>query len=211
MNFLFYEILIIFSVFALLLGITSFIYFKYKIGAYIIRRISHIVSAIFIVFFAFKFSYLSISITSLTFIILFILLCKTKYLNFLDGEKRFVGILTFPISIFISSMIFLPINIFIFVYSMLVLGISDGLSGFGKYFNKNNINKKTNIGSAIFFISTFLISLVVITLVIFDTSTIIFFALVFSIILTFVEILFKNGWDNLFISIVSSLLLFMII
>jgi hypothetical protein len=211
MSLLIYEVLIIFSSFILLLGVTSISYFKFKADPFIIRRLSHITSALLIVFFAFNFTALAISVTSLTFFILFILLYKTKYLNFLDGEKRFIGILTFPISIFISSMIFLPIDVLIFVYSMLILGVSDGLSGFGKYFNKNIINKKTNIGSAIFFFSTFLISLVLITLVIFDPLTIIFFALVFSIILTFVESLFKNGWDNLFISIVSGLLLFMII
>ncbi|PID83427.1 hypothetical protein CSB11_01395 [Candidatus Campbellbacteria bacterium] len=125
-------------------------------------------------------------------------------------KRKTFGIVLFPISLTLSTLLFLPQNQNAFIFGMLVLGISDSLAAvLGKNFGKKEILKnKTYVGSFAFLVSTFLITLWFLPS--FDL-VLISKAFFISLSVTFVELLLKQGLDNIFIPLFSASLLILLI
>lgn len=190
-----------------------FLYKKFKISPFLIRRLSHIISSIWVVLLSFKVGDHVIFIGSLLVIFLFLIGLNWKFFDFLDKKDRKVGIFTYVISITVASFLFLPLNQIFFIYLILILGVSDGLAGIGVYFSKNKKLglKKTWAGSVLFAISSFFISIFM-GFLIFESILFVFIlSILITLALTFIERLSKGGWDNLTLTLFLSLVLFMLI
>ncbi|MEO0203356.1 MAG: DUF92 domain-containing protein [candidate division WOR-3 bacterium] len=126
-------------------------------------------------------------------------LCLTfVFLNAIINYKDF-GIITFPLSVLISTLIYYEDKntYFLVLFPMF---FADPLSSIiGKNLNKLKFGEKTIIGSLVFFTITFISSV--------HFSKNILFSIVFSIFLTFVEIISKKGLDNFFVVILGLVLI----
>jgi dolichol kinase len=112
-----------------------------------------------------------------------------------------------PLSLVFMSLIWLPKDFTFFIFGMLVLTISDAVAALvGKLWAKKKIlsSEKTYLGSFAFLISTIILLLVIIG---FNNLNLI---ILISIILTLLEFILIYGIDNIFLPIVASYLLYFI-
>ena len=209
-NSIFIESVIIILSFFLLLGFLYFVYKKSDAKPFVIRRFSHIFAILLLVLFVYFFSEWSIVLSSLIFSFIFLIFIKSKLFDFLDRSSREVGIVTFPMAIFLSAVSFLFLDKILFVYAVLILGFSDGLSGFGGYLLKSK-KSKTILGSTIFFLTSIIISTVILSFIFTDWFFIIWHAILLAAILTFIEFVVRGGWDNLFVPVSAGILLSVLI
>lgn len=208
-----FNLLIVLFLFLLTFTCAEFLY-KRKVSASITRKIVHIGGGIVA-------ALLPIFINLETVIILgvgfFLLLVLSKWKNLLNSIHKIndqsIGALLFAPSLTLTAIIFWPTNPLIFQGAALVLGLSDGVAGFvGDRYGKGKYNitgAKTIEGSLTFFLVTVLIlsGLLYINgaLPAFDGAIFVFSA---SLLLTAVEASFGKGWDNLFIPIITGLILY---
>ncbi len=200
---------------AFIVGFLSLIYFcefifkKFSLKAEITRKFAHIFSSLISLLFLFTFqSFWYVIILGVAF---FFILRIGKHFNTfksIDSVKRkTAGSYLLPISIcllFIWSR--LNHNDLFFILPILILGISDPLASIFGTLYKNRTKKivlfkyefdKTYMGSAIFSISTFIISIIVLQSYQFIGSQLILLSLFIAFVSTFVEILSSNGFDNI--------------
>lgn len=206
-------ILILFYFF-LLLTISKILYKKFKIEPYFFRRMIHIISAISIFFLAIFLGWQSVFYASVFFSFIFIIFIRTQIFDFLNVNINKTGIVTFPVSISLVSIIFAPISVNIFYYSILLLGLSDGVAGLGRYFKNRNpiiFNGKTIFGSILFMVSTFIITLIFASIYIENIYILVLLSILFSLILTFTELFTKGGYDNITVVLVSAILMYNLI
>ncbi len=122
-------------------------------------------------------------------------------LEHLFGRDRALGLALFPLSLFLITLFYKMgmIESNVLIISSLVMGIADTFSALGgMYFGKHRIFSKSIEGSVCMFISTFLIL----------SSHLGFaFSLLFSFIITIVELFSPKGWDNLTVPVLTTFLL----
>lgn len=148
-------------------------------------------------------------------IILALLLYVTQHKHLFNSihsvKRNTVGVWLLPISIgctyYISRI--LQDNIF-YILPIIILSISDSLACLSAKCKKSKIilSEKTIIGSAVFFISTFLICIFILFFK-YTFITTVFAAFVISAITSFIELISTKGIDNLTIplSVILSLML----
>lgn len=167
---------------------------KLKLHKELSRKLSHIIAGISAACLPLVMSFNNVMILSMLFLPVMILSKKKGLFTSIHNVKRKTyGEFYFPISIFICAWLFQDIHIFMF--GVLVMGISDGLASlvgqkYGTKTYKLWQSKKSYVGSTVFFIATFLIGLL--------TIPYLGFALVpICALLTMAEAGLSGGSDNL--------------
>lgn len=107
-------------------------------------------------------------------------------------------------------------NNLLFILPILLLGISDPLAGLAGYYFRHHINKitilrykldKTILGSAVFFVSSLIISLITFYLFDYGIPKFVLLSLIIAAITTLTEMLSPYGTDNLTVPLMTVLLL----
>ena len=174
------------------------------------RKIIHITAALVICFFPYFLSLYDIILLSVLFALFFLVAKIFKFLPMISSVKRIsLGEVFYPIGVLISALVFLPKNeIQAFRFGILVLGFSDALANicgglFGRFKYKIISGAKTVEGSSAFFLSTFILFIIVRGKI--DSVSVDFY-LLSSLFLTLIEAIFFLGLDNLFLPVLSSYL-----
>jgi dolichol kinase len=138
--------------------------------------------------------------------------------NSIDSvERKTSGSFLLPISIsilFILSKV--GENDLYFVLPILILGISDPLAGMmGNFSNKKIVFMKkefdkTYLGSLVFFLSSFIIVIIVLSYYSYEVINLILISILISILATLTEFLSSKGFDNLFVPHVVLLILYIV-
>ncbi|MGD0976896.1 MAG: hypothetical protein ABR875_01200 [Minisyncoccia bacterium] len=173
------------------------------------RKIVHITSAIIVFLMPYYLNRLDIIGLSLFFIIF---LLVTKKLGFLQSIHRVgrhsLGEIYFPLGVGLTAFFFLPNNIISFQFGFLILGFSDAIGGLVGYSLGNRktilLGNKSIEGTATFFLTTFLIFIFFIYS---KTSTNLISAFPVVLLITLTELIFTGGLDNLFLPILSAVLI----
>lgn len=119
--------------------------------------------------------------------------------------KRYTfGEVYLPLGVAITAFFFLPQNIQAFQYGIFIMGISDAVGGFiGEKFGKRTLtifgSNKTLEGSISFFLCS-----VIITAIFYPMFG--YWLVLTPLVLTFVEVIFVYGLDNLVLPIVAACL-----
>lgn len=183
------------------------------------RKIAHVLATLSSLIFLIE----NISTLSVFFIAIFfsILLAIGKikgYFTAIDyiGSKT-IGSIVLPLSVFfiyyLSHYFHKPV---LFILPLLILAISDPLAWFtGTYFKNrvkrillfHHLTQKTFMGSAAFFISSFVITLITLLAFNYQFSIVILTALLISGVGTIVEFISPNGTDNLLVPLVTAVML----
>lgn len=174
------------------------------------RKIIHIIAALLICCFPYFLSLYHIILLAVLFALIFLAAKIFNFLPIVSNVKRVsLGEVFYPLGVLISAIIFLPQNdIRSFQFGILVLGLSDAFANilgglFGRFKYKLIGNAKTIEGSLAFFISTFILFIIMnnrINPLPFN------FYLLASLFLTLIEAIFFLGLDNLFLPVLSSYL-----
>ena len=178
---------------------------KLNLSSSITRRISHIGASLIACFSPFFLNSHLIVIICLAFaVFMFISRRISLFTSIHKVERKTLGEVFLPLGEAFAAVIFLPQMLHSFIYGILVMGLSDAMAGFiGEKFGKHKIPflavNKTVEGAITFFMITVLITY--------------FFTgfginlIVFSLILTVIELLSGYGTDNLTLPLAAGLLL----
>lgn len=176
------------------------------------RKFVHIFSGLILYFFPFLVNKNETIILSLLF---FLILLLSKRFNLLRGihkvPRKTFGAELFPLGAGLIAVIFWDKNVAIFQYAGLILGFSDGIGGIiGKKIGKKIIFKnKTLEGSVAFFAVTVILFLAgTVSQSIIISVPVLLLVLSGSLLVTLVELVFDKGWDNIFVPLISSIILF---
>lgn len=130
---------------------------------------------------------------------------STLFSSIQDIKRNTFGEVFLPLGEALSAIVFLPQGIREFQFGVLVMGISDALAGLiGERFGKHQLtilgNRKSIEGSVAFFVSTLCITFLFSPM--FGLPLILI-----PLLLTFVELVLGNGFDNLALPITGAVLL----
>ncbi len=174
------------------------------------RKVIHISAALIICCFPYFLSLYYIILLAVLFSLIFLAAKIFNFLPIVSNVKRVsLGEVFYPLGVLISAIMFLPQNdVRSFQFGILVLGLSDALANilgglFGRFKYKIVRSTKTIEGSSAFFLSTFILFIIIkgkINSIPFD------FYLLASLFLTLIEAVFFLGLDNLFLPVLSSYL-----
>lgn len=207
----------------LLLIFNEMVYRRLGLTGEVTRKFAHFTATLSAISFPFLFTdhWYVLALASIFFTVLFFSR-RTQHLNSINAiERQSFGSYLLPVSIYLTFLIYhIKGDLLLFILPMLVLAISDpaaGILGINiKRFNHRIKilqwkTEKTWLGSLTFFVSSFLISILVLyyTRTNFDIVTF-SLALVIALVSTVIEMLSIRGTDNLFIPIgvVAVLVLF---
>jgi phytol kinase len=179
------------------------------IDSNITRKIIHIgggvVSAMLPLFVPFEVAI----ILSVLFVIFIFLSENYRYFHSIHNINwKSQGAILFPISMLFIAMFVWEKDVLAFSGAMLILGLSDGLASLvGRTWGRHEYyiaTQKSYEGSLVFFISTlFVFSGFLLVKGAFGFLPL-FIAFLASLILTAVEGISRNGWDNLFLPLIAS-------
>ncbi len=167
-----------------------------------IRIIIRIFTGLFFIFL-----YLNFNISYfvlIVFVSLFIMIFSFTFNIFTSihsVERKTYGEIFFPLGVLITLWISYPFSS-IFLSSLLILTFADSLAVIPGFLKKSQ--KKTILGSLVFFITSFII------LTLIFQSIDIYITVIISLILTFVEFISIYGLDDLFIPTIASILLLLL-
>ena len=200
------SLLFIFSI----LLIVEALFKKHKIKSEYSRKIVHISVATFVAFWPFYFSFQSVEILS---VLLFIVILVSRELHIFKSihniKRRTVGDLLFPISFFVVAL--LTHNKYVFLASILTMGVADGLAGlvgivYIRKFKKKE--QKTVIGSVTFFLAALVIFLLIKTLAPDGISTLNWpLVVLIPLVTALVEHLSLFGADDITVPLITLLML----
>lgn len=203
-----------------LLAFTEFLYKRYNVPAEITRKIAHIISCLFSLVFLLVFQsyWYVIIVGGFFFLLLFIGKRFNIFKSIYSVKRKTSGSYLLPVSIcmlfFISKESNNPL---LFILPLLTLGISDPLAAiFGILFQSktrrivllNRAYDKTFLGSSVFFISTFFISILVLPFFSFTGIQLVLWALFLAAFAAFIEIISLNGTDNITVPLAICLVLY---
>lgn len=117
-----------------------------------------------------------------------------------DPERSGAGDLWYPIGILLAAVLFTSSTVF--TYTVLILAVSDGLAGLiGRFYGKRKIKfirtSKTYVGSGVFFVTAFGLSLLIMPPL---------GALIAAAYLALIELVSTRGNDNLFLPVAAGIL-----
>lgn len=190
-----------------LLVVCELLYKKSKVSAEYTRKIGHTASTLSTIFFPFIFhSYgYVLSIVIFSFALLYIGKHFMLFKSIESVERKTEGSYLLPLSICSLFLLSQGNNLF-FILPILVLGISDSLAGISGTLYKDRTSKivlfkhefnKTILGTIVFSISTFIISLIVLNLFHFDSIKLILLSLFITCIAAIIEVISPKGTDNI--------------
>lgn len=186
---------------------------RYKLNREYSRKIVHVIAGTTAGFLPFVMSFNEIAVLSFLFIPVLFISKKFNVLGSIHAVKRKTyGEIYFPVVILLMAISFQ--EKFIFMYGLLIMGISDGLAAIiGEKYGKKKYRifsvRKTYIGSVTFFIASFLISVVVLFIFNAPFAQALILVVLLSAILTIVEAFLSAGLDNLILSPLAAILLLM--
>ena len=208
--------------FILIIIFNEYLFRKYNLKPEYSRKIAHILACLSSLLFLFSFnSHWNVLFLGLLFFIILYLGKKFNKTKSIDNVKRkTIGSYILPISIYILFFISkkLENNIY-FVLPLLILGVSDPLAGFFGTFYENKTKKiiflnttfnKTILGSVVFLISSFLISIITLYLFDFEISKTLNISLIIALFATLTEIVSSKGIDNISVPLVTTLIIYII-
>ncbi len=199
--------------------LAEYLHSRFAIHAEYTRKIAHgmatLSSLIFIV--AIK-SHWYILILGIFFFLLLLAANRNKIFGSIHGvNRKTAGSYLLPIAIYTVFYISQRTgNNLLFILPILLLGISDPLAGLAGYYYRHRINritifkykpKKTILGSAVFFASSLIISLITLYLWDYGFPKVVLLSLVVASITTITELLSPHGTDNLTVPLMTVLLL----
>jgi phytol kinase len=208
------NVLIILSLYFLVFTIPEIIYRKFNIPFLIARKIAHIAGAIVSALLPVFVSSNIALIISLIFVFVAVLSRKKKIFKSVhNGGVVGSGEVVFPLGVILAILIIWPISTIAFQGACLVLGFSDALAGYiGRRYGKREFmflkGGKTILGSSMFFLSTVVIFLIYYFFYSSFSILGLFLVFIFAFIITSLEAIFYNGWDNLIIPIGAGAALF---
>jgi phytol kinase len=183
----------------------EFIKRKYSVSVDITRRLIHIGTATVAVIAPLYVTKEILVLVSLIFAGVLFVGRTYNLFSAVHSVKRYTfGEVYLPLGVAITALIFLPQNIQAFQYGVLIMGISDAVGGFiGEKFGKHTLkifqNNKTLEGSISFFLCS-----VIITTIFYPVFG--YWLVIIPLVLTFVEIIFVYGLDNLVLPIIAAYL-----
>jgi phytol kinase len=198
---------------------SEYLHKRFDLPPELTRKGSHLVATLSSILFPFLIdSHWYILVLGVFFFLLLYIGKKQGLFNSIDGVNRKTGgSYLLPIAIYTS---FLASEILdqtlCFVLPMLILAISDSLAGYvgiqyakkTTYISIWSLNiKKTQLGSWMFFLSAFLITLIVLPIYGYSGTSLIMWTFGIAGIITLVEMLSVRGLDNLTIPWMTILLI----
>lgn len=208
-----------------MIGFSSILFFSeylhkhFAINGEYTRKIAHILATLssLILIFTIE-SHWYILFLGLVFFFLLFLGKRKGYFKSIDPENRkTAGSYLLPISIYIAFYISRSLNNdLIFILPVLLLGISDPLAGlFGVYFKSRTKNitifnyqfDKTILGSGVFFISTLIITPIVLYTFDYEFLRLFILSIVIACTITVTELISPYGTDNLSVPLMTILIL----
>jgi len=174
------------------------------------RKITHVLSGVTIFFLPYFLNVQDIIILSLVFTILLII---SKNLGLLISlhkiSRKTLGEVFYPLGVGVAAFFFLPLDVQVFQFGILVLALADASAGVvGDYLIKHRIelmkNSKSLEGSGAFFLITLLLVILFVPQP--PVLSLIVPILITSLLITLVELVLVGGFDNLLLPIVASYL-----
>lgn len=202
-----------------IIRVCEFIYKRLKINAELTRKLAHILGSLLCLSFPFLLNnHWSVMIIAITFCLFFYVTHnKGIYPSIHLVKRKSAGSFILPVSIYLLFAIYIwTKNPILYLLPLLILAISDPLAGLaGNLIKTNNKEiiilkyelRKTYVGSLFFFISTFLLTIIFVSIFEYPVASRWFFAFYYALIITLVEMLSKRGYDNLTVPIASVLFL----
>jgi phytol kinase len=212
--------LLFFVGFGCIIYMAQYLHKQFSINAEYTRKIAHISATLasLILIYTIDSHWYILFIGLVFFVILFVAKRKNLFKSIDAVNRRTAGSYLLPLSVYIVFYISRTFhNDLIFILPVLLLGISDPLAGlFGTCFRNctkwitlfNHQFDKTVIGSAIFFCSSFIISLITLYLFDYEFPQVLLLTLFIACTTTVTELLSPYGIDNLTVPLVTVLLLF---
>ena len=203
------------------LFLNEYVFTNYPIKSEHSRKIGHIFACLSSLLFVFTLnSHWYVLILGVLFFLILYFGKKYNLTKSIDSvERKTVGSFVLPISIYFSFLTAEILNNSLyFILPILILGLSDPLANFfGNYYQSNKLNTKfskylhgkTIIGSFVFFLSTFIIS--IFTLYYFEINMLMLLtlSLIIAFLTSLIEIISPRGLDNLSIPLLVILILFL--
>lgn len=215
---------ILYTIFYLLafygiIRLSEFIYKRYKLHAELTRKLAHFLGSLLSLSFPYLFDshWYVLFIAVAFFLFFYITNNKGIYPSIHLVKRKSAGSFILPISIyFLFAFYIWTENPIFYILPLVILAVSDPLAGLAgnliKTKNKEIVIfkyelRKTYVGSLFFFISTFLITIILLLYFDYQTTNRMIFALYYALVITFVEMLSKRGYDNITVPIASVLFL----
>ncbi len=212
----YYINILIFLLLFFVVFIVAELLYKNKTPQFITRKFVHISSALIVALSPF---FIELKVLIIIGIVFSFILLWTKRKRLLNSVHEInyesVGALLFAPSIILTALIFWPINVVIFQGAMLVLGLADGVAGMVGIKYGRHKYKITGTKSVEGSLSFFLVTLLILFGIIYASGGVdihnILYVLGGAFLLTIIEGIFSEGWDNIFISIASGAVLLWIL
>jgi len=190
--------------FSLLYTVLELMKRKTEISSNLTRKIAHIFSAIFVIFFYFILSRNEFILATAFFSFIFAISYLTKFFKSIHLEnQKTIGEILYPISLVILGIFYFD-NKFIMLSSIAIMGFSDGLSGlYNIKYKKNTIQ-----GSFLFLIIT-VFAILSFYSIFYDipNTLMVIKIIIISIIISFIEYFSYYGTDNFTVPLSSALIL----
>lgn len=200
-----FNILILAALFLSLFGIAEMSYHLWNVKAEWTRRFVHLGTGLLALLFPVMIdNHWLVLLLCFSFFILLVVSLKYNFLKSINNVSRnSVGSLVFPAAVYGCYLAYCCANrqCLFYYLPLLILAVCDPFAAAaGKHFSKKNyqIQKtgKTYVGSAVFFVSAFLISFTFLTGNA-DILTAISISFLIGFSATIAEALAKKGWDNI--------------
>jgi phytol kinase len=202
-----------------IIGLCELIFYKFRFNAEWTRKLAHISGTLPCLSFPYLFQshWYVLFIAFIFFIVLFFSYKTGKYKSIHSVNRKTTGSFVLPISVYLLFLNYhWTMNLKLFILPLLIIAISDPLAGlagnFVKYKNSEIVIhgfnfRKTYIGSTLFFISTLILTIVVLICFGHSGSNILIFGIIYSFLITIVELISRRGFDNISVPLVSVLML----
>lgn len=193
-------------IFSLLIGGIEVAKRGYGLPVNLTRRIAHIGGAFVALAFPFFLSQKESIFIGIIFAgVLFVGRRVALFSSIHNVQRSTLGEVYLPLGIALCAAVFLPGEVRAFQYGVLIMGVSDSFAGLGgERFGKHHIrilgNKKSFEGSAIFFVTSLILTL-------FFESHFGYSSILIPLILTLSELCLVYGLDNLVLPVLGAYLI----
>lgn len=204
--------------FLVLFGVAEILYHKLKLKVELTRKFVHICTGLITLFFPiFLGNHWLVLVLCLSFSVILIVSLKFNLLKSINAiDRQSVGSLSYPVAVYGSYLAFnyFQQNYIYFYLPILILAICDPIAALtgkrwpkGKY--KVGNDNKTLMGSSMFFLSAFVVSMLFISSA-FQMHFALLLSFTIAVISTISEAFSRNGLDNITIpaSVLGTLIIF---
>jgi phytol kinase len=205
--------------FICIICLAEYLHSHFNINPEYTRKLAHSIATLSSLIFIITIkSHWYILILGVFFFLLLLAANQRKLFSSIHGvNRKTAGSYLLPVAVYVVFFISQSKgNNLLFILPVLLLGISDPLAGLAGYYYRHRVNRitiigykldKTNFGSAVFFISALIISLITLYLWDYGFPKIVLYPLVIAAATTLTEMLSPYGTDNLTVPLMTVLLL----